>query len=43
VGGVISSGGPIAIQMANSQTIWNRGTIVGDALLGSMDDTLIAS
>ncbi|CAN7611866.1 hypothetical protein [Caulobacter sp. LjRoot300] len=67
VGGVISSGGPIAIQMASSQTIWNRGTIigsvvntgptyystnlvdnvggtiVGDLLLGSMDDTLIAS
>ena len=67
VGGVISSGGPIAIRMASSQTIWNRGTIigsivntgptyystnlvdnvggtiVGDLLLGSMDDTLIAS
>ncbi|MDR7116401.1 autotransporter outer membrane beta-barrel domain-containing protein [Caulobacter sp. BE254] len=67
IGGVISSGGPIAIQMAGSQAIWNRGTIigsivntgpiyysnnlvdnvggtiVGDLLLGSMDDTLIAS
>lgn len=67
VGGVISSGGPIAIQMASSQAIWNRGTIIGsvvntgpnyysinlvdnvggtiqgDLLLGSMDDTLFAS
>jgi hypothetical protein len=65
IGGVVSSAGPIAIQMANSQAIWNRGTIVGsvvntgpsyyntslfdnlggtvqgDILLGTTDDTLI--
>ncbi|PHY12876.1 hypothetical protein CSW58_09660, partial [Caulobacter sp. B11] len=32
VGGVVSSGGPIAIQLADSQTIWNRGTIIGSVV-----------